>query len=246
MAADVGEIARLHAHAAPHAALLERAAQTVASAVADEIAERAVVVVEVAGLAFEQPVELERIAIGPVGQQHDVLAVVTKRLGLRRIDDDGAVDARLLLEAGVRVIPVRAALPRVEAVGERLAGRYAVKAHARHPVHVRRQQDAVPMNRRVGGERVVHAQDDGVAFAEAQHRSRQRAVHDRADGRAAGQIHGRLGDRKVELVATQLSCGRAPSHAQRRPRAERRQHRRGGRASYEPPPGGRRPAVFAL
>ena len=62
-------------------------------------------------MALQQQVQRERIAIGPVRQQHDVLAVVSERLGLARLDDERAVEPRLLLERRVRVIPIRAALP---------------------------------------------------------------------------------------------------------------------------------------
>src|SRR3546814_6822630 len=47
------------------------------------------------------------------------------------------------------VIPVGAALAHVEAVVVRLAAADAVETDARHAVHVRRQQDAVPVDRGV-------------------------------------------------------------------------------------------------
>src|SRR5688572_31894488 len=99
MAADVGEIARLHPHAAPGAALAKRGLETVALAVAHEIAERSIVVVEIAGLALQQAIESERIAIGPIRQQDYVLSVVRERLGVARLDDQRAVESKLLLEA---------------------------------------------------------------------------------------------------------------------------------------------------
>src|SRR5690606_26625927 len=53
--ADVGEIARLHAHTGPRETVAQRAAEAVAAAVADEVAERAAVVVEIARVALQQP-----------------------------------------------------------------------------------------------------------------------------------------------------------------------------------------------
>ena len=69
--------------------------------------------------------------------------------GLARLDDERAVEAALLLEAGVAVVPVGAALPHAEAIRVGLARVDAVEAQAGHAVHVGRQQDAVPVDRRV-------------------------------------------------------------------------------------------------
>ena len=98
MAAHVREVARAHAHAGPHRALLDRAAQPVAAGVVHEIAERAPVVIEVIGMPLEQPIQLERVAVAPVREQHDVLAIIGERLRLARLDDDRAVEAALLLQ----------------------------------------------------------------------------------------------------------------------------------------------------
>jgi formylmethanofuran dehydrogenase subunit E len=67
MPANVREIARLHPHAAPHSAIGERAAEALTATVADEVAESAVVVIEVTRLALQQPVKIGWIAIRPVG-----------------------------------------------------------------------------------------------------------------------------------------------------------------------------------
>ena len=68
MAADVSEIGGRHPHPCPRQAILERSAEPIARAVAHEITDRAPVVVEVIRVPLEQPVEIERIAIRPVGQ----------------------------------------------------------------------------------------------------------------------------------------------------------------------------------
>ena len=69
VAADVGEIGRRHPHPRPREAILQRVAEAVALAVAHEVAERALVVVEVVRVALEKSIEVKRIAIGPVGEQ---------------------------------------------------------------------------------------------------------------------------------------------------------------------------------
>ena len=67
--------------------------EAVALRVARKVAERAFLEVEVVGVALEQPIQRERISIGPIRQQHHVLAVVRERLGLARLDDERAVKA---------------------------------------------------------------------------------------------------------------------------------------------------------
>ena len=76
------------------------------------------------------------IVVGPVGQQHDVLAIGARGARRRaRSIDDRAVQPDLFLEARVRVIPVRAGLVHLEAIGERRARRDAIEADspARRP-----------------------------------------------------------------------------------------------------------------
>src|SRR3546814_18822795 len=59
------------------------------------------------------------------------------------------VKTGLLLETGMAVVPVGAALHDVEAVMVGLAAVDAVEAQPGHAVHVRRPQDAVPGARRL-------------------------------------------------------------------------------------------------
>src|SRR3546814_6967674 len=83
------------------------------------------------------------------------------------------VKTGLLLETGMAVVPVGAALHDVDAVMVGLAAVDAVEAQTGHAVHVRRQQDAVPVDRRLvamdgtGGQGLADAQVDGRALPPA-------------------------------------------------------------------------------
>ena len=100
------------------------------------------------------------------------------------------------------VVPVGAGLAQGEAVQPRLARGDAVEAHAWHPVHVGRQQDAVPVHRsRCGRQVVAHAQGDGVALAPAQQRRGQAAVDGDGRARPAGDVHFAGADGQVERGA---------------------------------------------
>ncbi len=168
-----------------------------------------------------------------------MLSVVLERLGLARLDHDRAVDAGLLLEVRVRVIPVRAALARAKAIVERLTRRDAVEAHAGHAVHVRGRQHAVPMDRGVYAELVAHTQRDIVSFSPAQDRARQSAVRERRGPRRACEVHLVRADREIDHRPAQrrnfgLGCGLR--HPARQPRAHAREHATRGQPLNESTP----------
>ncbi len=213
---EVGQVGRRHPHPAPHAAVGQRRAQAVASRVAGEVADRALVVVVVRGHLLEPGVQRVRVQVGPVRQQDHVLAVPAVRRWRDRVDQQRAVQAGLLLEHRMAVVPVGAGLAHGEAVQPGLARRDAVEAHARHAVHVGGQHDAVPVHRGGHvGHAIGHAHADGVAFLPAQDRRRQRAVD--GDGRAgaAGEVDGGLADGEVETAAGQLRGGGEAAGRQR-------------------------------
>ena len=135
-------------------------------------ADGALAEVVVVALPLERGVDVLRIVIGPVGQQQRVLAVGGVALAAAALDDDRAVQPDLFLEARVRVVPVGAGLVHLEAVGERGARRDAVERQPRHAVHVRRQDEAVPVDRGALAQAVSDADGDRVALAHAQQRRR--------------------------------------------------------------------------
>ena len=114
--------------------------------VVDKVTHGTFVVVVVVRLLLELGHDATRIFIGPVSQHHHIVAVVLKRLRLFRVDDDWTVNACLLLQTRVAVVPVRTVLMHLEFVLVHAIGRDAMETQTRHTVHVGGQNDPVPMN----------------------------------------------------------------------------------------------------
>ena len=189
VATDVGEISRAHLHYGPHLTVGYGGGPTHLAYVIDEVTNGAFVLVVVVRLFLELGQYPRWIFIRPVAQQHDVITVVTEGLGLLGIDDQRAVYAELLLEPRMAVIPVGAVLVDLELVLIHAVRGDAMEAQARNTIHVRRQDDAVPMDGGVLLEAVAHAQCDGIAFAPTKNRPRERAVDGHGRARCAGDVH---------------------------------------------------------
>src|SRR5216683_2080178 len=89
-----------------------------------------------------------RIGVGPVGKHDHVLTIIRNWMPILRIDNECAILSGLFLEPAVAVIPVGAALADRKTIDEGLAGRDSRKAQTGHSVHVRRNTDSMPVNRR--------------------------------------------------------------------------------------------------
>src|SRR3546814_11237620 len=99
----------------------DRGGQAVLLHVVEEIADRLLgEVVEVRPL-LEPGEQALRIEVGPIGEHDHVVAVIGEGLGFQRVDDRRPVKTGLLLETGMAVVPVGAALHDAEGarVGER-------------------------------------------------------------------------------------------------------------------------------
>src|SRR3546814_2354694 len=104
------------------------------------------------------------------------------------------------LEARMAVIPVGAVLHDREFVGESRLRQDAGKADAGHAVHVEGQDEAVPVDGRVLVQRVFDVDPDILAFAKADERGGEHAVHcDRVAGAAAN------GEGDVDRKSTRLT-----------------------------------------
>lgn len=112
-------------------------------------------------------------------------SVVPSRL-LGVIDDQDAVEATVQLNAGVRVVEVRARVRCRELVAERDIGGDRVLSHARHNVHVVAKREAVPVHARALGKRVLDIDAQDVAGVDSeQRRGRGVAVRPCVHGSAA-------------------------------------------------------------
>ena len=83
---------------------------------------------------------------------------------MARFDDDAAVEADLLLESGVGVIPVSARLADGEAVGEGAMGFDGQVTDVRDSILEWRDEKPVPVKRCGGIESVGNVDDRGVTF----------------------------------------------------------------------------------
>ena len=88
-----------------------------------------------------------------------------------------------------------------KAVSEGLAGRDAVERQPGHAVHLKGQQQPVPVDGAGFRQVVGDVKRYGVAFPPAQGGRRQAAVDQRGRARGAGEIHIGTADRQVERVA---------------------------------------------
>ena len=200
-AGDVGDVDGAHSHLRPREPILDRRSEAHAAGVLEEVAHRAPLEVVVRRLLLEVVEDLVRILERPVGQHHHVLAVVLEGLGLDRIDDEWRIVPDLLLHSGVAVVPVRAVLPEREAVRERLSRANAGEIDVGHAVHRVRDEQAVPVDRRVLPEPVVHVDDGFLPLAKAQEWTGNGAV-DRGRRRApTPESEGCLPDGEVEWAA---------------------------------------------
>ena len=225
-AGNIRQVGRRHAHLFPHQPFRQGRAPALGFGLARQALHAGTDAVVVVRLHHQLAEHAHRIFVGPVGQQHHVLAVEGDRVAPARLDDDGAVQAGLFLEAGVAVIPVGAALAHVETVGVGLAGIDARKAQARHAVHVGGQQDAVPVDGALLVQPVGDVQRDRVALAPAQQRRGNLAVHRGADAGRAREIDRRFADFQMEFGAAQFGRLSRGLRQRRAPAAQRRQRRR--------------------
>ncbi len=101
------------------------------------------------------------------------------------------------------MIPVRSRLIHSELVCKRFTGGDAVETDARNSVHIRRNDDSVPMDRSRRGQTVRDAHGHEVPFAPVQQRTRHEAIDGRGDTTSACQVDGQLIDSEVEIRAPQ-------------------------------------------
>src|SRR5690606_17009529 len=100
----------------PHAAIRQRLAQPVSAPVGKEITGGALAEVVIVALLLQHRIDALGVQIGPVTEQNHIVTLSAMALPIARRDDDRPIQARLLLEARMRVIPVSAGLVDLEAV----------------------------------------------------------------------------------------------------------------------------------
>ncbi len=95
--------------------------------------------------ALEGAIHLMGVFVGPVGEQDNIVMVGLRTI-LVGLDDDGTVNAALLLQAGVRMIPVGSALANGKFISIGCAGLDGREADVRDAVHIRGHEQTVPVD----------------------------------------------------------------------------------------------------
>ena len=190
----VGQIHRRHPHplalkVCAERAVLRRADDALRGAFAQRIP---------IAPAPQRPQHFAGSFVRPVRKHRDHIAVGA-RFRPARQHDDAAIHAALLLEDGVRVIPVGARLPQAELIRERPARRNRRHVHMRHAVHRVRHKQAVPVDARLLAHRVAHDDARRIALGETQRGRGDAAIHSHRLGVAPGEIHARVAEREFEF-----------------------------------------------
>src|SRR3990167_8322295 len=130
--------------------------------------------------------------------------------------------AHLLLQPGMRVVPIGAALWDRELIGERLAGADPRKGDARHAIHLERPQKPVPVDGGVLFQHIPDSERNLIALAEADEGTRQGPVgRDRVTGSAAN-FNGDVADRQIELGPGKLEYALIAGGSAPRPGGQQR------------------------
>ena len=190
----VRDVGRIHPHLGPQRAVRRRGAPTRPGRIAKYIGHGTSVAVVVRTELFKFGQHPSRILEGPVRQHHDALTVVSKWLRRDGVDDEGAVETCLLLIPGMAVVPVRPVLAQPIAIREGLAGCNAGEADTRDAIHLRRHEEAVPMDGAAFLQLVGHADRHGFALTKPQRGTGQHAVDHSGRGASPVNSKRRLGD----------------------------------------------------
>ena len=222
-ARHIHDVGRAHPHAAPHRPVGPGDGEAVAFHITDEVARRSLMEIIVVALLSQVADDRHWIFVCPVGQEDHVIAVPIVAGFGSRLQHQGAVEAGLLLQAGVAVIPIGPGLDDRETVREGLAGHDPAETRARHAVHIRRQAQAVPVDRRRLHQMVGDPRGHGVALAKAQSGTGHGPVHHRRHSPPAGDVHLAFTNGQVKSVAAEVHFGGDRREAQRR-RAPKGRH----------------------
>jgi hypothetical protein len=138
------------------------------------------------------------VHVRPIGQQHHMIPIRRETLAIAGLDHDGPVEPRLFLEARVRVVPIGPVLIDLEAIRVCTTRWDAFEAETGHAVHVRRNDHAVPMDRRALAQRIADMQRNRIPLSPSQQGRGQLPVHDCRDTRSTGKVRRRDANAKIE------------------------------------------------
>ena len=135
--------------------------------------------------------------VGPVGQHRHEIMIGFDALASLGGDDDAAVNAKLLLQTAVRVIPERAAMPQSETILASLSRFDRGHVYMRYAVLIVWQQNSMPMDGGFLLQIIMHTQHRIIAHGETQCRPWNRAIDRHCLPLFAVEVHRRLGQCQI-------------------------------------------------
>ena len=156
----VGDVGRIHPHPSEHLSIF------LAQAFATLAEQGFLLTIEEASFLLEAREDPVRVEEAPVGKDDHVLPVVRHGIGARRIDDHRPVVTDLFLEPRMAVIPIGAGLPNGEFIDEGRAGADAGEAYPWNAIHLERNEQSMPVDRRIFGQVVFDDEPDVLTFAQ--------------------------------------------------------------------------------
>ena len=148
MGRKIGEIRRIHAHLVPHPAFLKRGFEPHAFHISIQTQQSRLVEIIIVALGFQLLEYSPGIFVRPIRQLHDIVTVGLDVFAVSWSNDNRPIDTGHFLKTGMGVVPIGTALLNFESVGKCFPRRYSLKADAGNTVHIERQNQAMPMNRR--------------------------------------------------------------------------------------------------
>ena len=167
----VGNIGGVHPHPAPIDAVLEPLILARKKA-----GERLALIIEMSGIDLHVAEDSFGAELAVVGKHDDVLAVRLHRIGVGRVDHDRPIMTELLLKTRMAVIPIGAVLLDRKLVEEARSSLDTGEGNARHTVILRRNEQAMPVDRAVLIQVVDDIQAHSLALAQADQGRGHRAV----------------------------------------------------------------------
>ena len=154
--------------------------------------------------ALECAIHLMRVFVGPVGEQDNIVMVGLRTI-LERLDDNGTVNAALLLQAGVGVIPVGSALANGKLISKGCAGLDGRVGDVGDAIHIRGHEHSVPVDGGFHAHLVMNVDASEVSLFEAQGRAGNDPVDGHAPSGLSGDVDFLLGNGEVIFDSCCLS-----------------------------------------
>lgn len=137
-----------------------------------------------------------RVLVGPVREENDIITIDVQA-ALEWLDNDGAIYAALLLQVGVRVIPVGSALTNGKLISKSHTRLNRWEADVRNAIHVGRHEHPMPVDGGFHAHLVMNVDAGHVSLLEVQGRAGDDPVDGHTLSRFPGNVHLLMSDREL-------------------------------------------------